>query len=268
VAFLGLSLLVGIPLVLWFIRAVEKRLNSLARQADELAGGSGRRSGNRLDGLEASLQGIARRMEHAGGGDQLLRAVDEERRRIALDIHDEVLSGITGLIREADAMRDVAPDAAQRMRSGLEHLSGDIRRVIDDLHPPVLETLGWEAALRAYLDRLADLPGTPEVTLSIEPNCAGALDEGRRATIYRIVREVVNNVLRHAHATRLEIDCHRNAGGLMLVVDDNGQGRPPLHEGRGIKGIRYRAASMDGEVHWSESRFSSGLRFTLNLPVA
>jgi signal transduction histidine kinase len=266
--FLALSLVVGVPLVLWFVRAVEERLTRLARQADELAGGEGRCSGNRLDALESSLQGISRRLKYAGGGDQLLGAVDEERRRIAHDMHDEVLSGITGLIREADAGRDEAPELAQRMRNGLEHLSSDIRRVIDDLHPPVLETLGWEAALRAYLDRIADLPGTPEVTLGIEPNCAGSLDEGRRATVYRIVREVVNNVLRHARATRLEIDCHRNPEGLTLLVDDNGEGKLPLREGRGINGIRYRAAAMGGDVQWTESRFSSGLRFTLTLPVS
>lgn len=268
IGFLVLALLVGMPLVLWFVRNVEERLTRLARQADLLAGGEGRCSGNRLEALEVALQGIERRLEHTGGGGQLLGAVDEERRRIALDMHDEVLSGITGLIRETDVMREEAPEMAKRMRCGLEHLSRDIRRVIDDLHPPVLETLGWEAALRAYLDRLSDLPGTPEVTLGIEANCASCLDEGRRATTYRILREVVNNVLRHARATRLEINCHRSPEGLTMIVDDNGAGTLPLHEGRGIKGIRYRAAAMGGEAQWSASRFSSGLRFTLTLPVS
>lgn len=268
IAFLVVCVLVVVPLVLWFVRAVEGRLTRLAVRADELAGGEGCCSGDRLDVLEASLEGIGRRLEYAGGGKQLLNAVDEERRRIAQDMHDEVLSGITGLIREADGLRGEAPEAAERLRNGLEHLSRDIRRVIDDLHPPVLETLGWEAALRAYVERVADLPGAPEMTLSIDPNATSGLDDGRRATVYRIAREVVNNVLRHARASRLEIDCHRSPKGLVLVLDDNGEGNLPLREGRGIKGIRYRAAAMGGEAQWVASRFSSGLRFILTLPVA
>lgn len=265
VAFLVVCLLLGVPLMVWAVRSLEGRLSQLAARAGGLAGGGG--SGDPLLSLETSLGGIEHRLQQAGGGGQLLHAVDEERRRIALDMHDEVLSGITGLIRESDALRELAPETAQRLRHGLEHLSTDIRRVIDDLHPPVLETLGWEAALQAYLARIAQLPGTPEVLLNIEPHCADGLDDARRATVYRILREAVNNVLRHARATRLEIDCHRGAEGMTLVVDDNGDGQLPLSEGRGINGIRYRAAEMGGKASWSASRFSSGVRFALTLPA-
>jgi signal transduction histidine kinase len=266
IAFLVVCVVVGVPLMIWSIRSLDGRLGRLAQRASGLAGGAA--PGDPLQVLEGSLAGIERRLQQAGGGGQLLHSVDEERRRIALDMHDEVLSGITGLIRESDGLREVAPEQAQRLRSGLEHLSTDIRRVIDDLHPPVLETLGWEAALQAYLARLARLPGTPEVLLNIEPRCADGLDDARRATVYRILREAVNNVLRHARASRLEIDCHRSAEGMTLVVDDNGDGRPPLAEGRGMHGIRYRAAELGGKASWSPSRFSSGVRFSLTLPVA
>jgi len=266
VAFLGVCLLVGVPLVVWAARVVEGRVRRLAQRADLLVGGAGVTKGDPLDGLDKALHSVERRLAESGGGGQLLSSVDDERRRIALDMHDEVLSGITGLIRETDALRGQAPEAAQQLRSGLETLSGDIRRVIDDLHPPVLDTLGWEAALQAYLARIAELPGTPEVLLNVESRCAEGLDDARRATVYRILREVVNNVLRHARASRLEIDCHRDERGVVLVVDDNGDGRLPLQEGRGISGIRYRAASLGGEAQWLPSRFSSGLRFTLSLP--
>jgi signal transduction histidine kinase len=266
VAFLAVCLLVGVPLVVWAARTVDGRIRRLAQRVDRLVGGEGSVRGDPLDGLDQALQDVERRLAESGGGGQLLSSVDDERRRIALDMHDEVLSGITGLIRETDALRAQAPEAAQQLRTGLETLSGDIRRVIDDLHPPVLDTLGWEAALQAYLARIAELPGTPEVLLNVESRCADGLDDARRATVYRILREVVNNVLRHARASRLEIDCHRDDGGVVLVVDDNGDGRLPLQEGRGISGIRYRAAALGGEVQWLPSRFSSGLRFTLSLP--
>lgn len=268
VAFLLVCLLIGVPLVVWSARSLEGRITALRVKAGHLAGEADTQAGDPLSGLDKALTSVEQRLTHSGSGGQLLQAVDDERRRIALDMHDEVLSGITGLIRQADAIRDQVPAAASELRSGLEHLSGDIRRVIDDLHPPVLDTLGWEAALQAHLARIADLPGTPEVLLHIEPRCADSLDDSRRATVYRILREVVNNVLRHARASRLEIDCHASEGGLELVVDDNGEGRLPLQEGRGISGIRYRAASLGGEADWMASRFSSGLRFTLSLPAA
>lgn len=248
VAFLAVCLVAGLPLVVWAARTVEGRIRRLAGRAAVLAGDDAATAGDPLDGLALALDKVQRRLEHSGGGGQLLSAVDDERRRIALDMHDEVLSGITGLIRETDALREQAPEAAQRLRSDLEHLSGDIRRVIDDLHPPVLDTLGWEAALRAYLERIAELPGTPQVLLNIEPRCADGLDDARRATVYRILREAVNNVLRHARATRLEIDCHADPEGMTLVVDDNGDGKPPLREGRGMTGIRYRAADRKSVV--------------------
>jgi len=264
-AFLAVCLLLCTPLLVWSVRALESRMRALAVRTEALAGG-GTASADPLDRLRDALRGVERRLQHSRGGGQLLRAVDEERRRIALDMHDEVLSGITGLIREADTLRERDPESARRLRTGLEHLSGDIRRVIDDLHPPVLETLGWEAALQAFLARLADLPGTPEVLLNIEPHCADGLDDARRATVYRILREVVNNVLRHARASRLEINCHADGDGMRLVVDDNGDGAIPLQEGRGMSGIRYRAAALGGEAQWAPSRFSSGVRFSLLLP--
>lgn len=267
IAFLLVCLLAGVPLMVWAVRTLEGRIRRLARDADTLAGGEGKAGDDPLDRLDKALHGVAQRLRESGGGGLLVSAVDDERRRIALDMHDEVLSGITGLIRETHALRDTDPELARQLRDDLEHLSEDIRRVIDDLHPPVLETLGWEAALQAYLARIAELPGTPEVLLDIEPHCADGLDDARRATVYRILREVVNNVLRHARATRLEIDCHRGADGMTLVVNDNGDGRLPLLEGRGISGIRYRAASIGAEVEWAPSRFSSGLRFTLSLPL-
>lgn len=267
VAFLAVCLLVGVPLVVWAARTVEGRVRRLAYQAHQLVSVEPPDKSDPLQALETSLHALAERLAASGDGGQLLSAVDDERRRIALDMHDEVLSGITGLIRETDVLRDQSPQAAQQLRTGLEHLSGDIRRVIDDLHPPVLDTLGWEAALRAYLARIAELPGTPEVLLNIESCWADGMDEGRAATVYRILREVVNNVLRHARASRLEIDCRATAEGRMLVVDDNGDGQLPLREGRGMGGIRYRATSLGGEVRWLPSRFSSGLRFTLSLPA-
>ncbi len=266
IAFGLAGLLLGVPLVLWAARSLELRVRDLRDRASALSGAAVSSEADPLVGLDQALSAVDQRLEHSGGGGQLVRAVDDERRRIALDMHDEVLSGITGLVRQADGLRDVAPDAARRLRSDLEHLSGDIRRVIDDLHPPVLETLGWEAALRAHLARLAELPGTPEVLLNIEPRCADGLDDARRASVYRILREVVNNVLRHARASRLEIDCRAGERGLEVVVDDNGDGALPLREGRGISGIRYRAASLGGQANWLPSRFSSGVRFVLDLP--
>lgn len=266
IAFGLVGLVLGVPLVLWAARSLELRVRDLRRQAEALIGNIGDAQVDHLVGLEQALGRAGNQLEHAGSGGQLVSAVDEERRRIALDMHDEVLSGITGLVRQADGLRGVAPDAARQLRTDLEHLSGDIRRVIDDLHPPVLETLGWEAALRAHLSRIEELPGTPEVLLNIEPRCVDSLDDTRRASVYRILREVVNNVLRHARATRLEIDCHAAENGLELVVDDNGDGAVPLDEGRGMSGIRYRAASLGGQASWLPSRFSTGVRFVLSLP--
>jgi signal transduction histidine kinase len=94
-----------------------------------------------------------------------------------------------------------------------------------------------------------------------------------QVTVYRMVVEAINNVLRHAHASQLEVSMTLRGGSLVVAVEDNGRGfdhtphLPTASGGRGLHNIRERARAIGAQVCWRNSRFSSGTRFELMLPL-
>jgi signal transduction histidine kinase len=190
-----------------------------------------------------------------------------------------VLTELTALGRVAEALeadaragRTIEAGAARNIKEGLNEVAADIRAVIDDLHPPVIETLGLEAALEGHVERLrARLPDL-KAGLSIEPGSAEGLSSEGALTVYRVALEALANVLRHAGADRLDVDLHRDGAALLLAVEDNGRtvagdGAPAFAEGRGLAGMRHRAARLGGTVRIERSRFSTGTKVVLSVPL-
>jgi signal transduction histidine kinase len=210
------------------------------------------------------------------GSEKLLEGAEEERRRIAMDIHDQILADITGLMREARGLSDVTGlDETTRRRlrglaQGLDELTGDMRRVIDDLHPQTLEILGLEAALRSYLEKRLGGEGQPAFYLAIDRAAERRLTPFARLGLYRILVEAVHNIVRHADASRYEIDGRRQEDALVLTVEDNGRGmdvEAVRGQGRGILNIERRARALGAAVSWGRSRFSQGVRLELRVPL-
>lgn len=191
---------------------------------------------------------------------RLLVAQEEERRRIAQDFHDHSGQIVTALIIQLDQLAaDVGaknkPLAAdlQRIRGLADQFLDDLRKLIYDLRPPVLDDLGLVPAVRWYLESYVR-PAGAEVDLKVD-DLSARLPQELETVAFRIFQEAVTNVLRHAGASRMEIRLNRKGGWLTVMVRDNGMGFDPDGGGDsqerrslGLHGMRERAQLVDGSV--------------------
>lgn len=274
----AVCLLVALPLAVAFGLRLHRRARRAAAKAGALAGRP-ETGGDPLDDVISALTLLEARLHEEGAGGRLAEALDAEHRRIALDMHDDVLTELTALSRIADTLTadastgtPVAPAALRNLREGMGDLAGDIRAVIDDLYPPVIETLGLASALEGQISRLQKRFADIRFAASIEPGAGQSLDRAQALSLYRAVREALANALRHSGADRIEVDMHRDGERLVLNVEDNGprvsgDTPPEFTEGRGLAGIRHRAARLGGLASWTRSRFSTGTKLTVEVPL-
>jgi signal transduction histidine kinase len=235
---------------------------------------------------------------------QLANEAESERRRIARDLHDQTLADLRRLLLLTDEMQPsgtattsggvaltgagdakgerASNDAAggvdpALLRGEIESISQEVRRICEDLSPSVLENVGFAAALEWSLaSALAHLPA--DCKFAYEFECDEDLEErlrlpaGVQMQVYRIVQEAVNNVCRHARATRVSLDIHLSQeGDFVLMLEDDGQGfdtdNRRAGKGRGLAGIRARASLIQAEVEWRK-RPGGGTAFVLRKSTA
>jgi two-component system, NarL family, sensor histidine kinase UhpB len=278
---LSLAILSGIFLSLTFARRILRRIALLSDSAGRIASGemvpppAPSKARDELDDLALALNRMADRLIRVVSTEKLLEGAEEERRRIAMDIHDQTLSDLSNLLRAIQDLQgksDCRVDAA-KLEEDLRRAMANLREVMDNLHPQTLDILGLGAALQSHLERHPGPGGTPEYHFYASPE-VDAPDVGRltRLTLYRIAVEALHNVIKHAKASRMEINLDRRGDTLLLSVEDNGigfdQGRLDVAaSGRGLNNIRERARAVGARVAWGPSRFTSGTRFELVLTV-
>jgi signal transduction histidine kinase/ligand-binding sensor domain-containing protein len=224
--------------------------------------------------------------ELAGARLQLANEAERERRRIARDLHDQTLADLRRLVLLADQLpaeqagngqagNAVSADRTT-MRAEIESVSGEIRRICEDLSPSVLENVGLAAALEWALTN-ALTHASPECKFEYEFVCDEGLDEraglasAERIQVYRIAQEAINNICRHAGATRVRLALNASEDeGFVLTIEDNGRNFDPrdkkLRQGRGLANIRARASLIEADVSWRKSQ-TGGTLFTLRKPI-
>ncbi|MEO6062714.1 MAG: histidine kinase [Thermoflexales bacterium] len=203
--------------------------------------------------------------------ERLVTAREEERRRLRRDIHDGIGTTLTGVrLLIGRAMDRVAsePEASALLsdaKGQTQQAIADIRRLVYDLRPPVLDELGLAAALREHAARfgyelIADEP-LPALSAAVE------------VAAYRIAAEAMSNVARHARASRCVISISLDAAAgaqaaLRVSVDDNGAGIPErTRAGVGIGSMRERAAELGGSLDINRLA-EGGTRLSARLPLA
>lgn len=209
---------------------------------------------------------------------ELTEARDAERRRVASDIHDWLGTGIIAPIRKLElAQRAPTPEAAgARVAEAIQILTrshSELRRVMEDLHPHLLEQMGLAGALEAYLTQWGEehqISTEFSVTPGPEPASELAL------TLFRILQESLNNVSKHANATRVRVALRIAIDQINLVIEDDGQGfvenqhQPwadfvPIRSGRGLTGMRERAVIWGGSL-MVQSSPGEGTRIEIRIP--
>lgn len=207
---------------------------------------------------------------------RIVGAQEAERQRIARDLHDEtgqsltaIGMGLRGLANETDAQK--RHTTLTQLQSLTSDSIRELQRIISDLRPAHLDDLGLSATLRWYASRIHELTAI-QVRVDFEGD-EPALDDAVKITIFRIVQEALNNVIKHAGATVINVKIHYLPGEVRIHVFDNGIGfemkAVQSRIGRvslGLAGMEERAALLGGGVTVS-SRPGYGTEVEAVVPV-
>ncbi len=250
------------------LRAVLRPLDHLQRAVDAVAEGErGVRvaryglSDDRLDHLAdtfdrmiAALEEQAERLRLLPG--QILRAQEEERRRVARELHDEAAQSLTSLLVRLRLLEQAqAPEAAQQRVAELRRLTAraldDVRRIALEMRPSVLDDLGLADALHAHVDGL-NASGSTRISLLTE-GLGVRLEPGVELALYRVAQEALTNARRHARASAARVRIHREGSDVVLEVEDDGAGFDPHQassrgSGLGLAGMRERMGLIGGTL--------------------
>jgi signal transduction histidine kinase/ligand-binding sensor domain-containing protein len=203
-------------------------------------------------------------------------AKEEERKRIARELHDDLGPALTAVIINLQLLPQSADEASmsRRIADTIDIADRLVQRVRDlslDLRPPLLDELGLIPALKGYLEAQAERTGI-EIEVVEETGAEGLLPEVEIAA-FRVVQEAVTNVLRHAQAGRVTATIRRRRGRLEISVEDDGVGfdvpatlEAPAGKALGLLGMQERVRMLEGEIE-IESSPGRGTRIRVRVPV-
>jgi PAS domain S-box-containing protein len=210
---------------------------------------------------------------------QLLHLQDQERRRIARELHDsagQILAALgMNLSLVGSENGNIAPRAAKAIQESVglvQELSRELRTISHLLHPPLLDEVGLASGLRSYLDGFTE---RSKIRVDLElPEDLGRLQQDLETAIFRIVQECLTNIHRHSESPVARIRVSRSDGQVSLEVEDRGKGIPPEKReamdsggtpGVGIRGMRERLRQLGGTLEINSS--GRGTVVVARLPV-
>lgn len=247
----------------WLLKEVNERLEQRVEE--------------RTADLAASRQALERSEEqlHTLTG-RILTAQEEERRRIARDLHDDVNQRLALLMldlqrieRQVGSLSAEAQDGVRNVLKGLEDLSDDVRYMAYRFHPSILDDLGLKAALQRLLDDFSSRTGVK--ALFVHQPLDHALDKTAATALYRVVQESLSNIARHAKATRVEVEVTVEEEEVVVMVHDDGMGfdRTAIERaesGLGLLNMRERLLTVQGSCE-VESVPGKGTTVSMHVPL-
>ena len=267
----------------WTLRNTNSRLRKLANDAEAVCGGTlaeippPEQIIDEIDKVTECAARMTNRLVKVVAVEKIIEGAEDERRRIAMDMHDQVLADLTAVTRKLEACRQHPATADENLQHEIRQIETElvesiqtIREVIDDLHPHCLEILGLAAAIEALCQRICKGNNCPQFYISIDPDIDRQLNKLQSITLYRICHELINNIIKHAQCSRYEINIRMIDRNLNLSIEDNGVGfdfNNKSTNGHGLGNIEERAKAINANVDWAASRFHSGSRFELNLLI-
>jgi signal transduction histidine kinase len=254
---------------------LKTRLSALApavhralREADERA--ERKRAEERLRESHEQLRALSVYLQYVR---------EEERTRIAREVHDELGQALSGLKFDLSWLSGRLPKGTRQLPEKIKAMSQHIdttihtvRRIATELRPGILDDLGLVAALEWQGNEFQSRTGIfCEVVAAVSDPALNALDADLNTAFFRIFQETLTNIMRHAQATRAEVHLAEDTGGLVLTVQDNGRGITTAEindtKSIGLLGICERAALLGGTVDF-RGEPGRGTRVTVKIPLS
>ncbi|MGA8147542.1 MAG: PAS domain S-box protein [Gallionellaceae bacterium] len=241
------------------------------------------------DGQVTNYVGIFSDISDRKAGEEQLRkltahiqtAREEEKTRIAREIHDDLGGTLTALKMETYRLTgklsgntETSPllEHVESMTQLLDNAVGVTRRVISDLHPSILDDLGLVAALEWQCAQFHKRTGIAcEVICAEDRDEEQKLDKTIAINLFRIAQEALTNVSQHSGATKVHVEFHQDEEEIILCISDNGRGLPEGHviakKSYGVRGMRERVAQLGGHITFDKPA-GGGLRVTVTVPLS
>lgn len=205
----------------------------------------------------------------------ILDAEEKERRRIAQDLHDgvgQLLSAakinLSNLESKIVIKTEEQKTAMQNALSLVDDSVKEVRTVSHNMMPNTLIKLGLASAIREFITKLGNAP-----TLKVDLEIVGLdsrLDNQVETILYRVIQEIVNNIIKHAQASHISMQLIRHETELNVMIEDNGIGfdthKLESFEGIGLKGIQTRIEFLSGSVHF-DSIIGRGTTVIIDVPL-
>jgi PAS domain S-box-containing protein len=210
---------------------------------------------------------------------QLLSAQEKERRRLSIELHDELGQALMVLKLKLRSIREGLRPRQRRLQAACDGLLGDIndvseniRRLSRDLSPYVLEDLGLSAAIRWLVEKSCK-HGNLESSLDMTA-LEDLFTRERQITVYRIVQECLTNIAKHAQATRVSVTITKQDDLFFFRVEDNGigfdprevLGQDPRTKGLGLAAMYERTRMLKGSLDIQSHR-GTGTRISFSVPL-
>jgi signal transduction histidine kinase len=206
--------------------------------------------------------------------EKLQSAREEEQKRIARELHDELGGALTGIkydllwLGKHTAMKRSVKERYQVIRAMVDTTTKSVQRISSGLRPKILDTVGLEAAVEWHIREFTKRTSI-EVKLT-QTEKLPSLDDSVATGIYRIIQETLTNVARHSGATRAEVSIQLNNGELRVEIADNGKGMDEAMiahpESLGILSMQERARMLGGKIVFT-SNPGNGTSVVLIAPI-
>jgi two-component system, NarL family, sensor histidine kinase DevS len=203
---------------------------------------------------------------------RVVQAQEEERRRLARELHDETGQALASILLGLKSLEEVSDvtelgERVATLRSRVVETLQDVRRLAVELRPAALDDFGLEPALERLVSGFAEQTG---LKVELESRLHDdRLPQEVETVLYRIVQEALTNIVKHANAGRVSIVVTQRVGSVGAIVEDDGHGFNPEEEtdgGIGLIGMRERVALLDGSMT-IESAKGKGTTLVVEVPL-
>ena len=284
-AAIGAALSVAVNWVV--LKAALRPLDGITRTVEKVRKGNLRARAERdpfsdpqIETLRETLNAMLDRLDEHGArlialSSQIIKAQEEERLRIARELHDETAQALAALlVRQRVAERSHDPETLQRTMADLRVLTAEalegVRRMALELRPTMLDDLGLVAALEAFARQFSHRTGIPvDVRVPRRPD---RLPPEVELVAFRVIQEALSNVARHSQASRAEVSLVAGPGSLVVSVTDDGRGfdlttaLDSRERSLGLFGMHERAGLVGGRLSL-DSAPGRGTRVRLEIPT-
>lgn len=210
--------------------------------------------------------------EREAGIKAIFEATENERKRIASDLHDGVGQQLSGLKLAFSKLGHevivTAPEQEQRidqLAQVIDDACVDVRSISHEMMPKSLGEFGLVSAIEGMLQKSLHLSG---IGCEFEPMVDGRFDEQVEISLYRICQELVNNIVKHSQANAVSVQLYKAGQQLIMMVEDNGKGitEQQSKDGIGLKNMKNRVSSLQGQISF-EPGPENGTVVTVRIPL-